>query len=436
MANSAILAIRIVGDASDAVQAFNTTQDASKRMEDGLNKASIAAGAALAAIGAAAWSAANAASEAEQAVGAVESVFGATSSAILAYAEDAAQAVGLSQQSYNSLASILGAQLKNMGFAGDELATQTDDLIRLGSDLAATFGGTTADAVAAVSSLMRGERDPIERYGVAIKAADVNARLAAQGLTGLEGEALRAAETQATLALLTEQTAAAQGQFGRETDTAAGQMQIANAEWENAVAKLGESLLPLLVLGAQLVSEFSTWVSENTDLVTTWGTIIAVAATSILAVNAGLKAYKTVQAIATAAQWAWNAAAAANPAGAIILGIVGGITALTGVLGIFGIEWDDVWKAAGDMVLGVMGWVYDLTGAIGELFGIEQPKNDATPIRDVGRKAYEAIGLGGDTITNIEITGTMLDPDALARQLKRVLGSHDARTRPGGGSKF
>ena len=98
-----------------------------------------------------------------------------------------------------------------------------------------------------MSSLLRGERDPIERYGVSIKQADVNARLAAMGLTGLEGEAAKAAERQATLALLTDQTSSALGQFERESDTAAGAQQRATAEWENAQAKLGEALLPTLV---------------------------------------------------------------------------------------------------------------------------------------------------------------------------------------------
>ena len=60
-----------------------------------------------------------------------------------------------------------------MGVAAGDLAPVTNDLVGLGADLAAQFGGSSADAVAALSSLLRGETDPIEKYGVAIKQADI-----------------------------------------------------------------------------------------------------------------------------------------------------------------------------------------------------------------------------------------------------------------------
>src|SRR5690606_19832279 len=122
---------------------------------------------------------------------------------------------------------------------------QTNDLVGLGADLAATFGGSTSDAVSALSSLLRGERNPIERYGVSMNEATVKAKMAALGLDGLTGEAEKNAKLQATLAILTEQTADAQGQFAREADTAAGAAQIATAKQEDMRAKIGTGLLPI-----------------------------------------------------------------------------------------------------------------------------------------------------------------------------------------------
>src|SRR5690606_8948385 len=136
---------------------------------------------------------------------AVASVFGDYADEMTGYAEKAANAVGLSQNQYNESATLLGAQLKNMGISMDEVSGTTNDLIGLGADLAATFGGTTADATAALSSRRRGERDPIEKYGVSIKQADIEAQKAAMGLDGLSGEAAKNADLQATLALLTQQ---------------------------------------------------------------------------------------------------------------------------------------------------------------------------------------------------------------------------------------
>lgn len=197
-----------------------------------------------------------AASDVEQAFGGLDAVFGKQSSTVKQWAADAAESVGLAKSDYASLASTLGASLKNSGI--EDYADKTRDLIGLGSDLAATFGGKTADAVAAVSSLLRGETDPIERYGVSIKQADVNARLAAEGLGKLEGKAKTQAEQQIRLALLFEQTADAQGSFARESDTLAGSQERLSAKWENMQATLGEKLLPI---GTQIVS----WLSDTID---------------------------------------------------------------------------------------------------------------------------------------------------------------------------
>jgi hypothetical protein len=198
------------------------------------------------------------ASNLQQSAGAVESVFGAAAAQVKGFGKGAASSVGLAKSQYADLAAIVGSQLTRMGQSQDQAAGSTDKLIGLGADLAATFGGPTSDAVAAIGSLLRGERDPIERYGVGIKAADVEARLAAQGLSKLTGEARAQAESQATLALLFEQTARVQGAAARESDTLAARQQQLGAHFTNLKATLGTALLPAMsaVVGglASLVS--------------------------------------------------------------------------------------------------------------------------------------------------------------------------------------
>jgi phage-related protein len=201
----------------------------------------IAAGAAIVAIGA---KSIKSASELQQNMGAMESVFKDNSKQMEAWANKAASSVGLAKSEYAGLATVLGSQLKNMGVATDQLAGQTDGLIRMGADLSAQFGGSTSEAVSALSSLLRGERDPIERYGVSINQAAINAKLAEMGLSGLTGEAAKNANLQATLALLTAQTADSMGAFSREATTLAGSQQRLAAGTENLYATLGTALLP------------------------------------------------------------------------------------------------------------------------------------------------------------------------------------------------
>lgn len=195
------------------------------------------------------------ASDLQQSTGAVEAVFKEHADAIKKLAASASTDVGLTRSAYQNFATIVGAQLKNLGTPVDKISGQTSDLIALGADLAAQFGGPTADAVDALSSLLRGERDPIERYGVSINQAAINSWLAARGMNGLTGAALKNAQTQATLAILLKQTTDAQGTFAREGDTLAGQQQRLQATLQDTQTKLGESLLPAFTGIAKYANE-------------------------------------------------------------------------------------------------------------------------------------------------------------------------------------
>jgi hypothetical protein len=456
MARSATLAIRIVSDAQNAAAGFDQAESRVGGFQRRLDTASVAAGGVLAAVGAMASGAIDSASRLQQAGGAVESVFGAQAAAVQAAAEGAAQSVGLASSEYGELASVLGSQLKNMGTAAADLAPQTDQLIALGADLAATYGGTTADAVAALSSLLRGETDPIERYGVSIKQADINARLAATGMEGLEGPAAKAAQAQAVLGLLADQTGSALGAFARESDTAAGAQQRAAAEAENAKAKLGEALLPVVTLLSEKLAGLATFVAENSDAFLIIAGVIAGVAAGIILVNGAIRTYQAITAIATAAQWLWNAAMSANPIGLIVL-------LVTGLIGL-GVLLYNKFKPFRDLVQSIVGFFRDAwnwvsrilgsgIGAIADFFSAGStppPAGGGAPaaggagmMLSAGRRLTAgtagamsslspgamAAGSAGSSVsvdarTYVTVDGA-LDPDGVARQVRTLLDRRD-----------
>jgi len=250
VARGATLALKITGDARDGVRALDDAEGATSRFGGvvgkmgGLAAAGIAtAVGGLAVLGKAAF---DAASDLQQSTGAINAVFGDWAIDIEQSAQKAADAVGLSTSAYENLAAVLGAQLKGAGMNIGDVTAKTQDLIGKGADLAATFGGTTADAVSALSSVLKGETDPIERYGVSIKQSDINARLASLGQDKLTGSALKTATANAALGLVMEQTKDSTGAFAKEGDTAAGASARLSALWENMKAKLGEKLLPVV----------------------------------------------------------------------------------------------------------------------------------------------------------------------------------------------
>lgn len=228
----------------------NEAERAGSRVDGALGsglKRSLAAGAgAIAGIGlvSAFKATVGAASEAEQSVGGVQAVFKGFAQSVISDSKGADRALGLSGNAYRELATVIGSQLKNAAVPMRELQGRTEDIIQIGADLAAQFGGSTQEAVNALSSAFRGELDPIERYGVSLNAAAVGAKAVELGLSDSETELSQNAKTMATLAIITEQSADAQGAFGRESDTAAGRAARAAAQWENLQASLGEKLLP------------------------------------------------------------------------------------------------------------------------------------------------------------------------------------------------
>lgn len=184
------------------------------------------------------------ASALQQSVGGVEAVFKGQAAAIKAASAEASQNLGLSKNAYNEMATVLGAMLKNQGLR--DFTGQTQRLIGVGADLAAQFGGSTREAVEALAAAMRGESDPIERYGISLNETAVKAELAAMGSDKLKGAALEQAKAQARINIIMRQSADAQGAFAREADTAAGKQQRLAASWENFKSAIGGALLPVL----------------------------------------------------------------------------------------------------------------------------------------------------------------------------------------------
>lgn len=364
---TAILAIRIISDATKAAKGFQQTETAAEKMSRRLDGASLAAGGVLAALGGAGAKARAEASELQQAAGAVESVFDKQAGAVDRLAKKAAGNLGLARSEYSQMAAVFGAQLKNMGTSGKELVPTTDKLLRLGGDLAATFGGKTSDAVEALSSLLRGERDPIERYGVSIKQADINARLAAQGQGKLTGAAKRQAETEATLAILMEQTAAAQGQRAREAGSDAQAAEIAAAKTKNAWAAAGAAVLPISTAMANAIAKAADWTTRHSRVTVVLAATVGGLAAAVLAVNGALKVYKATQVAIRGATIAWNVAQKAlnvslfaNPIGLIVLAVVALVAGF--VLAYKKSDkFREIVNKAGDAGKDAIGWVVDKT---------------------------------------------------------------------------
>ena len=161
MASTSVLKVKIIGDASDANAALDGVDRKTGKWSKGLKVAGGVAVAAGATVKVAYDQMIKPAGDLEQSIGAIDTVFKGNAKQVHKWAKGAATDVGLTRNEYNELGTLIGTQLKNGGTAMDQLGPKTNKLIGLGADLSSMFGGTSKEAVEALSSALKGERDPI-----------------------------------------------------------------------------------------------------------------------------------------------------------------------------------------------------------------------------------------------------------------------------------
>lgn len=240
--------MRELGDVSGLTKLSNGVKNLGHHLVTGAKYAA-ALGGSLAVAGV------KAAADLEQSVGTINDIFKNHAGEVHAFAKSAATDVGLSRNAYNELAAVISTQLKNGGTAFDELASKSNELIRLGADLSAGFGGSTTEAVQALSSALKGERDPIEKYGVSLTQAAINAKAAELGFTAVGGALTAEGQQAATLALIMEQTADMHGKFSRESGTLQHNLEVMKAKLTNAAAVLGQYFLPYVTAAVSWLSD-------------------------------------------------------------------------------------------------------------------------------------------------------------------------------------
>jgi hypothetical protein len=157
-----------------------------------------------------------------------------------------ANSLGLSQSQAAQASTFLGSVLRGAGFDTERTAVETQKLVTLASDLATVYGYDVTESLTAMTALFRGEYDPIEKFGVAMKQAEVNAVLAAKGLGKLTGQELLNAQQQVRLELLYSRTAKAQGAFAQSAGTLFGEQKRLEGAFADFEARLGQKLSPAL----------------------------------------------------------------------------------------------------------------------------------------------------------------------------------------------
>lgn len=307
----------------------------------------------------------------ERNIAGLSTVFDEQTARMKQFAVDAQQ-MGLSLVEASKSATFIGSVLKQSGFTIDETADLTERLVGLATDLSITYGYDVQEALLGMTALFRGEYDPIEKFGVAMKQNEINAELAARGLNNLEGAERRLAEQQIRVQFLFERSADAAGALERQSGTLAVEQLRLQASFANMRDTVAKTLLPViadmmkglgdvieavgpelrtaffkagpvikefareaiplvqdlavaLVEGLASLMDFLRYIQDNWDWLSVLATTAGTAAVSIGLMTTAIN-------VATAAQTVLNATVAKNPyvlAATALIAMAGGMQAVT-----------------------------------------------------------------------------------------------------------
>jgi hypothetical protein len=277
----------------------------------GLRNVATAAAAIGTAVGFASVKAIQAAADLGEAVSATEQIFGDASAAVLDFADGAAEAFGQSKQAALDGALVFGTFGKAAGLAGDDLSDFTTGLLGLSSDLASFRNETPEAAIEAIGAALRGESEPLRRFGVLLDDATLKQEALELGIYSGNGALTQQQKILAAESAIYKQTADAQGDFARTSSGLSNQSRILSARLANVQTTLGTALLPVALKFAgflgdtvvpaveKLASTFAEegllgvlrltweWLKENGPKIGEWALGLAGSLIGWIAENAG-----------------------------------------------------------------------------------------------------------------------------------------------------
>jgi hypothetical protein len=229
----------------------------------------------------------------QDATDALTATFGETGDALVAWANESAISFNLSRREALQAAQTISVFGDAAGLAGKDLEQFTITLTERAAEAASFFGGSTVDAVTAFGAALRGEMEPIRRYGVTLDDMTLRQKAFEMGLISTTSQALTPQQkTLAAYNAILESTARVVGDVERTQDSMGNQIKKAQAEFDNLTVVIGETLavavLPIVEALGRLLGFFNGLpgpIKTATVAVAAIGTAALIVVPKILAVR-------------------------------------------------------------------------------------------------------------------------------------------------------
>jgi hypothetical protein len=176
----------------------------------------------------------------------VNQAFGDGAKLVQDYAKNAAMTAGLAEVPALRAAKSFGVFAKSAGLAGEDAGKFATGLVQAAGDLGSFYDLPTESALAAISSGLRGQTEPLRRFNILIGEAEMNQKSMEMGLGANSAALSQQQKVLVRQQLIMEGLGVAQGDFVKYQDTYGNSIKTVGALFQNLQKDVGAALLPVL----------------------------------------------------------------------------------------------------------------------------------------------------------------------------------------------
>ncbi|MGN1369638.1 MAG: hypothetical protein ACI4WX_12280 [Aristaeellaceae bacterium] len=195
----------------------------------------------------------------------VDVTFGAGASEVDRWAQAAKNAFGMSELKAKQFTGTMGAMLKSMGLADDQVVEMSTDLSGLAGDIASFYNLDLDAAFEKIRSGISGETEPLKQLGINMSVVNLEAYAMSQGITKSYDAMTQAEQAMLRYNYLLSATSDAQGDFSRTSDGYANQLRLFEENLNSIKTEIGNSLIDAATAALTMMNDWMGSVIGETD---------------------------------------------------------------------------------------------------------------------------------------------------------------------------
>lgn len=184
----------------------------------------------------------------------VDVTFEDSASTINKWAHEALNAYGITETKAKQYSSTLGAMMKSMGIADDQVLQMSMDMAGLAADMASFYNLDHDTAFEKIRSGISGETEPLKSLGINMSVANLNAFALEKGMNKAFDKMSQAEQATLRYQYLLEATKDAQGDFARTGDSFSNEMRKLQTNLDRIKTEFGKGLLGVVTPAISLLN--------------------------------------------------------------------------------------------------------------------------------------------------------------------------------------